>query len=83
MRVTGEDGVQGEWSAPRRVVAGFLGADEWQATTIGLASPVETAQPAYLRTEFSVAGPIARATLYATAVGVYQAAIGGATSTTR
>ena len=78
VRVTGEDGAQGEWSAPRRVVAGFLGADEWQAATIGLASPSETAQPAYLRTEFEATGPIARATLYATAVGVYQVAIGGA-----
>ncbi|GAA5202912.1 alpha-L-rhamnosidase [Microbacterium jejuense] len=78
VRVTGEDGTTGEWSAPRRVVAGFLGEGEWQAAAIGLASPSETARPAYLRTEFEVTGPVSRATLYATAVGVYQVAIGGA-----
>jgi len=77
VRVTGADGVTGDWSAPRRVVAGFLGEGEWQAAAIALASPSETAQPAYLRTEFDVTGPVARATLYATAVGVYQVAIGG------
>jgi len=77
VRVTGQDGAVSEWSAPRRVVAGFLGEGEWQATAIGLAAPSETAQPAYLRTEFDVAGPVSRATLYATAVGVYQVAIDG------
>jgi len=77
VRVTGEDGVEGAWSAPRRVVAGFLGDDEWQAATIGLASPSGTAQPAYFRTEFEATGAVTRATLYATAVGVYQVAIGG------
>ncbi|MFB7894495.1 family 78 glycoside hydrolase catalytic domain [Microbacterium sp. NPDC056044] len=77
VRVTGVDGVEGEWSALRRVVAGFLGEGEWQAATIGLAAPAENAQPAYLRTEFDVTGPVARATLYATALGVYQVAIDG------
>jgi alpha-L-rhamnosidase len=77
VRVTGEDGVTGPWSAPRRVFAGFLGEGEWQATAIGLASPAQTAQPVCLRAEFDVNGPVARATLYATAVGVYQVAIDG------
>lgn len=77
VRVTGEDGVTGPWSAPRRVFAGFFGEGEWQATAIGLASPSQTAQPVCLRAEFDVTGPVARATLYATAVGVYQVAIDG------
>ncbi|MFE5408984.1 family 78 glycoside hydrolase catalytic domain [Microbacterium sp. NPDC056569] len=77
VRVTGTDGGEGAWSEPRRVVAGFLGEGEWQATTIGLAAPTGYAQPAYLRTEFDIAGPLARATLYATALGVYQVAIDG------
>lgn len=77
VRVTGEDGVEGSWSAPRRILAGFLGDGEWQATTIGLAAPAEDAQPAYLRVEFEVSRQVARATLYATAVGVYQVALNG------
>ena len=77
VRVTGTDGVVGEWSEPRRVFAGFLAEDEWSATPIGLRDPSAIAQPAYLRTEFDVAGDLVRATLYATAVGVYQASIGG------
>lgn len=78
VRVAGEDGVEGAWSEPRRIFAGFLADGEWRATTIGLAAPEEEAQPAYLRAEFDVAGQVARATLYSTAVGVYQAAVNGA-----
>lgn len=77
VRVTGEDGVAGGWSAPRRIVAGFLGDGQWRAATIGLADPAGPAQPAYLRREFDVRSPVARGTLYATAVGVYQVAING------
>ncbi|MDR7183651.1 alpha-L-rhamnosidase [Microbacterium trichothecenolyticum] len=77
VRVTGVDGVEGDWSEPQRVIAGFLAEGEWQAVTIGLAAPAANAQPAYLRTEFDVTGPVARATLYATALGVYQVAIDG------
>ncbi|MGC5173171.1 family 78 glycoside hydrolase catalytic domain [Microbacterium sp. DT81.1] len=77
VRVTGADGVGGEWSAPRRIFAGFLGEGEWTAEAIGLADPSQHAQPAYLRTAFEVEGEVARATLYATAVGVYQAAVNG------
>ncbi|MGN6219755.1 MAG: family 78 glycoside hydrolase catalytic domain [Microbacterium sp.] len=77
VRVSGLDGAISDWSAPARVVAGFLAEGEWQAKTIGLPSPSETAQPAYLRTEFEVTGQVARATLYATALGVYQVAIDG------
>lgn len=77
VRVVGEDGSEGAWSEPRRIFAGFLGDGEWTATTIGLANPQRTGQPAYLRTEFEVSSPVVRATLYATAVGVYQAAVNG------
>jgi alpha-L-rhamnosidase len=77
VRVTGEDDVEGPWSEPRRIFAGFLAEGEWAASTIGLADPADDAQPAYLRTEFEIGGPVQRATLYATAVGVYQAAVNG------
>ncbi|SDG64718.1 family 78 glycoside hydrolase catalytic domain [Microbacterium pygmaeum] len=77
VRVTGTDGLEGTWSEPRRIFAGFLAAREWTATAIGLPDPEGIAQPAVLRTEFDVAGDVVRATLYATAVGVYQAAVNG------
>ena len=78
MRVTGDRRRPGEWSEPRRIFAGFLGDGEWTADADRPRRPAEHAQPAYLRTEFDVAAPVARATLYATAVGVYQAALNGA-----
>ena len=78
VRVTGADGVFSPWSAPRRIVAGFLAEGEWRARTIAVAAPAVHAEPAVLRREFAVDGEVRRATLYATAVGVYQAAMNGA-----
>ncbi|WP_448256351.1 family 78 glycoside hydrolase catalytic domain [Microbacterium aurum] len=77
VRVTGVDDAVSEWSAPRIIRAAFLAEGEWRAATIALAAPQKHAEPAYLRTEFDVSGTVARATLYATAVGVYQVAING------
>ena len=78
VRVTGVDGEASEWSAPRRIVAGFLAEGEWLARTIAVAAPAGPAEPAVLRREVAVSGDVRRATLYATAVGVYQAAVNGA-----
>ncbi|MCS3843560.1 alpha-L-rhamnosidase [Microbacterium sp. AK031] len=78
VRVTGEDGITSEWSAPRRIIAGFLADGEWEALTIAVAEPAIEAEAAVLRREFFVDGEVRRATLYATAVGVYQAAVNGA-----
>ena len=77
VRVTGADGAASEWSEPRGLVAGFLGEGEWVAASVGLASPTATAQPSLLRSEFDVDGEVVRATLYATAHGVYQVAVNG------
>jgi alpha-L-rhamnosidase len=77
VRTRGEDGSASDWSAPQRIFAGFLGAGEWQAETIGLPAPAAHGQPAFLRTCFVVDGVVSRAILYATAVGVYQAALNG------
>ena len=78
VRVTGTDGAASDWSAPRRVVAGFLADGEWLARTVAVAAPEGLAEPAVLRRDFDVDGEVRRATLYATAVGVYQAAVNGA-----
>jgi alpha-L-rhamnosidase len=74
VRVQGPDGWS-EWSDEQSVASGFLGEGEWQAEFIGLAAPARHAQPALLRTEFDVAEGLERATLYATAHGVYQALV--------
>ncbi len=76
VRVSGSDGDVSEWTE-RRIVAGFLADGEWQAETIAVAEPASHAEPATLRTTFSLDRDVRRATLYATAVGVYQAAING------
>ncbi|MFK4762503.1 family 78 glycoside hydrolase catalytic domain [Microbacterium sp. ZW T5_45] len=75
VRVTGSDGAVSEWSEPRRIVAGFLADGEWSARTIAVAEPTGHAQPATLRSTFAIDGEVRRATLYATAVGVYQASV--------
>ncbi|MCX7522554.1 family 78 glycoside hydrolase catalytic domain [Microbacterium sp. STN6] len=77
VRVTGTDGGASEWSDPLMITAGFLGDGEWVARMIGAADPAEPAQPALLRHEFDVAREVRRATLYATAHGVYQAELNG------
>ncbi|MEV8241002.1 family 78 glycoside hydrolase catalytic domain [Microbacterium testaceum] len=76
VRLTGTDGETGDWSDPIEVVAGFLGDGEWDAAWIGHPSPDRHAHPAVLRHVFTASG-VLRATLYATAVGSYQAEING------
>lgn len=76
VRVVGSDGEISPWSEPLTVVAAFLGAEEWTAEWIGHPEPDRHAQPAILRHEFEASG-VVRATLYATAVGGYQAALNG------
>jgi alpha-L-rhamnosidase len=72
VRVQGADGWT-DWSDEQQVVPSFLGESEWQGHFIGLPDPTRPAQPVLLRTEFDVAPGLERATLYATAHGVYQA----------
>ena len=65
------------WSEPRDVVAGFLAEGAWRASMVGLAEPVRRAQPALVRGTVQLPGPVRRATLYATAHGVYQVEVNG------
>jgi alpha-L-rhamnosidase len=76
VRVQGVDGWS-EWSRPQPVVASFLAEGEWRAEFIGLPDPGRHARPALLRHEFEVAPGLVRATLYATAKGVYAAELNG------
>lgn len=80
VRVTGNDGGTTDWSAPLALAGGFVDGP-WQAEAIGLPTPEgedpPLGQPGQLRYEFIVGEGLARATLFATAHGVYQAEING------
>lgn len=64
-----------EWSAPLRIVSGI--APAWQAKPIALAAPASIAQPALLRRGFIPDRPVARATLFWTALGVTDMTLNG------
>ena len=85
VRVTGNDGATTGWSAPLTLVGGWLDS-AWTAEPIGLPAPARErplGQPGQLRHEFTVGAGLVRATLYATAHGVYQAEINGRRWTTK
>ncbi len=77
VRVTGVDGETSEWSEPHEIAAGFLPDGGWVAQLVGLTDPAVDAQPALVRGGFTVDGPVRRATLHATAHGVYQVEVNG------
>ena len=77
VRATAASGTATEWSDPLEVAAGFLGAGEWVAEPIGLAEPERPAQPALVRTAFTVDAPVGSATLFYTALGVAEPELNG------
>ncbi|MFT4214302.1 MAG: family 78 glycoside hydrolase catalytic domain [Microbacterium sp.] len=78
VRATSTSGAQTAWSAPVTVDAGFLADGEWIAQPIGLADPARDAQPALVRTRFTLERPVTRALLLWTALGVAEPAVNGA-----
>jgi len=81
VRVWGEDGCVSPWSADYPVEAGLLDAADWTARFVTPAWEEDTAQPQpgpLLRREFDARPGVARARLYVTALGVYEARINGA-----
>ncbi|WP_285104434.1 alpha-L-rhamnosidase [Promicromonospora sp. MEB111] len=77
VRVTGTDGGTSPWSEPVTVRSVFLADGEWAAAFVGLADPPDDATPGLLRTELDLPGDVVRATLHASAHGVYQVEING------
>jgi alpha-L-rhamnosidase len=77
VRVSG-DGAESEWGRPATAEAGLLEPSDWTARFvsprelggIGAAAPL-------LRSHLEVPGPVARARLYATAHGIYEATLNG------
>ena len=81
VRVHGRDGLDSPWSAPATVEAGLLHPQDWQAVAVGAVWNEDPAsdqrRPPLLRRDFTAAGPVRRARLYATAHGLYEAQING------
>ncbi|GAA3628966.1 glycoside hydrolase family 78 protein [Kineosporia mesophila] len=77
VRVLGSDGLLSDWSEPCRIRAAFRSGRDWVAPLIAAPEPTTAARPVLLRTEFTVRPQLRRATLYATAHGVYQAFVNG------
>ncbi|MEU1972614.1 family 78 glycoside hydrolase catalytic domain [Microbacterium sp. NPDC019599] len=77
VRVRALSGTETAWSEPLRVEAGFLAEGEWVAAPIGLADPDREAQPALVRTTFTLDRPLRRALLFWTALGVAEPQLNG------
>ncbi len=78
VRATSVSGELTEWSDPVAVASGFLSDGEWRAQPIGLADPEREAQPFRTRTTFTLDGPVRKATLFWTALGVAEPELNGA-----
>ena len=77
VRAVAASGTETDWSDPLAVTGGFVVEGAWVAEPIGLADPDRPAQPALLRTTFTVEGEVRRATLYYTALGVAEPELNG------
>jgi alpha-L-rhamnosidase len=77
VRVRAASGTQTPWSEPLSIAAGFLAESEWVAQAIGLASPERDAQPALLRTTFTLDAPVRRVLLLWTALGAAEPEVNG------
>ncbi len=81
VRVWGADGEASPWSEPAWVEAGLLDAADWSAEFITPAWDEDTGVPQpcpLFRREFTVRPGVARARLYATALGLYEMQLNGA-----
>lgn len=90
VRVWDQNGRSSSWSDSSSWKMGLLEARDWQAQWIGseegrVDGPTDTAEsqkkplatPRYLRKEFQVTKPVARAMVYATALGLYELRLNG------
>jgi alpha-L-rhamnosidase len=80
VRIWDKDGVESGWSEPQTFEMGLLKPEDWSAKWIGsnLTGSLDASVPApYFRKSFDVKGEVARARLYITALGVFEASING------
>jgi alpha-L-rhamnosidase len=81
VRLWDQEGQPSDYSPPAWWQMGLLATDEWQAQWIsfdtGPATEMEMKASPYLRQTFRVDKPVQRATLYATAKGLYRLRLNG------
>ncbi|MFD4509181.1 family 78 glycoside hydrolase catalytic domain [Streptomyces sp. NPDC058457] len=80
VRVWTADSGPSAWSDLRAVEAGLLEPSDWSAVPVGAAwpeNPGSDRRPARVRKDFTLTAPVARARLYVTAHGLYEAEING------
>lgn len=79
VRVWDEQGEVSPWSEPAHWSMGMLKTSDWRGKWIGMWQPhtEDYRQPAYLRKVFTIAKPVKRAVLYATALGLYELYLAG------
>ncbi|MGO8744441.1 MAG: family 78 glycoside hydrolase catalytic domain [Thermoguttaceae bacterium] len=80
VRVWNEAGQPSAWSEPATWSMGLLKASDWKAKWIGYDEPPAAQSmlpPPYLRKQFTVDHAVKKATLYATALGIYEVSING------
>jgi alpha-L-rhamnosidase len=79
VRVWDKDGKVTGWSKPAIWSMGLLDSMDWKAQWIGVnePSPSEYAKPRYLRKSFTLDRTVRRATVYATALGLYELRLNG------
>jgi alpha-L-rhamnosidase len=80
VRVVDDRGVQGPWSANGSWEMGLLASDDWSARWIGWidpAMPSWSSRSPILRRSFRLAGVVAHARAYVTALGLVDLAING------
>lgn len=80
VRVHGDDGSISDWSAAAAVEAGLLEPGDWSALVVGPGwdeEPEDLRRPPRVRRSFDVPSDVARARLYVTAHGLYEAEING------
>lgn len=79
VRLWDSKGKPSGWSKPAFWSMGLLDSKDWQAKWIGVHDPVTTkwARPRYLRKTFRIDQAVRRATVYVTALGLYELRLNG------
>ena len=72
-----QHGVASDWSPPARFETGLLSATDWGAACWITAAATPGTPLPLLRGDFTARGPVTRARLYASALGIYQLTLNG------